>query len=288
MRTIAARTGLVVLFSVFLFASADSQDSGEKHGLGAKAPTEDQIKRFAKYRAPERRAALPSKVDLSTYMPPAGDQLTMGSCVAWATGYALRSYYSAKVAKLDVTKPENVPSPAFIFNQGRSIEQTSDPCDKGMLISTALEILRAGVVSQVEMPYVDKTCGPPPDRELQTRAKEFRIDAWEFVAPESIGDIKKAIANGDPVVFGMRVSSDDLSKFGEKTKSEAIYSRNPKQNTDGGHAQVLIGYDDARQAFRVQNSWGPRWADHGRYWLSYDTFKSDATDAYVLYAGTGR
>jgi C1A family cysteine protease len=291
MRAIAAPVGFLVLVSFLLVASAKSQDSsaGERHGLGALTPTKDQIKRFAKYQAPARRAALPAKADLSTYMPPAGDQHTMGSCVAWSTGYGLRAYYLAKINKVDVTKPENVPSPAFIFNQGSAVEQSSAACsERGMLISTALEILRAGVVSLAEMPYIDKTCGPPPDLEMQTRAKEFRIDGWSFIDPESVGDIKGAIANGDVVAFGMKVSGTDLSKFNLKAKGGAVYSRDPKVNTEGSHAQVLIGYDDERQAFRVQNSWGQNWADQGRYWLSYDTFKRDANDAYVVRAGTGR
>jgi C1A family cysteine protease len=291
MRIIAVRISFLVLFSLLLAASAKSQDSSatEKHGLGALAPTKDQIKRFSKYQAPTRRAVLPPKADLSTYMPPAGDQRTMGSCVAWSTGYGLRSYYLAKVNKLDVTKPENVPSPAFIFNQGSAVEQSSAACsERGMLISTALEILRAGVVSLAEMPYVDNTCGPPPDLEMQTRAKEFRIDGWSYIDPESVGDIKGAIANGDVVVFGMRVSGSDLSKFNLKAKAGAVYSRDPNQKVEGSHAQVLVGYDDERQAFRVQNSWGQNWADQGRYWLSYETFKRDANDAYVVRAGTGR
>src|ERR1700687_49618 len=161
MRASIVSLALSIFISIFSLLDAIAQGTNEKHGLGALTPTQDQIKRFAKYQAPTTRRALPSKADLSPYMPPAGDQRTMGSCVAWSTGYALRSYYLAKHNKLDVTKPENVPSPAFIFNQGAAVEQSSAPCsERGMLISTALETLRAGVVSLADMPYIDKTCGP--------------------------------------------------------------------------------------------------------------------------------
>jgi C1A family cysteine protease len=53
---------------------------------------------------------------------------------------------------------------------------------------------------------------------------------------------------------------------------------------------VLVGYDDDRKAFRVQNSWGTGWGDQGRVWLAYDTFYhtgpdgGDANEAYIIYA----
>jgi C1A family cysteine protease len=282
MRT-TARIGLSVLLSFFLVAPAKPQDTTRIHGLGALAPSQDQIKGFPKLPPSTRRAALPPKADISAFMPPVGDQGRMGSCVAWSSGYGLRSYYLAKINKLDVTNPKNVPSPAYIFNHGSAIDQAGTPCAKrGMLISIALEVMRAGVVSLAEMPYNDQTCGPPPDFEMQARAKEFRIDGWAFIDPESIDAIKEAIAGGDAVVFGIKVSKSFDKHLGDK-----VYSREPTEEFEGGHAMVLVGYDDERQAFRLQNSWGRDWGDHGRAWLSYNTFKRDATDAYIVRAGKG-
>jgi hypothetical protein len=37
----------------------------------------------------------------------------------------------------------------------------------------------------------------------------------------------------------------------------------------GGHAMYVLGYSDAREAFRVLNSWGAAWAENGRAWLPY-------------------
>src|ERR1700730_11436890 len=117
-------------------------------------------------------------------------------------------------------------------------------------------MLKASIVSLAEMPYNDKTCGPPPDFEMQSRAKEFRIDGWAFVDPTSSDAIKAAIAEGDPVVFGMNVAPSL-----QKHHGGGVYSRDPNEETEGGHAQVLIGYDNKRQAYPVQNSWGGAWGD---------------------------
>jgi hypothetical protein len=35
----------------------------------------------------------------------------------------------------------------------------------------------------------------------------------------------------------------------------------------GGHALLLNGFSDSRQAFRGINSWGPDWGQNGRFWL---------------------
>lgn len=49
----------------------------------------------------------------------------------------------------------------------------------------------------------------------------------------------------------------------------------------GGHAFLLVGVNRTRRnpdasmgAVRMINSWGPRWADHGRAWISFNTLGS--------------
>jgi C1A family cysteine protease len=46
---------------------------------------------------------------------------------------------------------------------------------------------------------------------------------------------------------------------------------------------LAIGYDDARQAFRIQNSWGRGFGDGGYVWLSYEFFRRNAYEpGYVI------
>lgn len=42
--------------------------------------------------------------------------------------------------------------------------------------------------------------------------------------------------------------------------------------TSGGHAMVLVGFDDTTRMFVVRNSWGADWGDHGYCYISYDFF----------------
>ena len=55
-----------------------------------------------------------------------------------------------------------------------------------------------------------------------------------------------------------------------------------KTNIFGGHAMVVIGYDDGLKAFEVMNSWGKGWANQGFVWIRYDDFAKYCKYAYQL------
>lgn len=43
----------------------------------------------------------------------------------------------------------------------------------------------------------------------------------------------------------------------------------PKGRLVGGHAYLLLGYDDKKELALIQNSWGKPWGLNGRAWISY-------------------
>jgi C1A family cysteine protease len=43
-----------------------------------------------------------------------------------------------------------------------------------------------------------------------------------------------------------------------------------KEQLLGGHAILLIGYDDKTKVFKFQNSWGVGWGDKGYGYIPYD------------------
>lgn len=38
----------------------------------------------------------------------------------------------------------------------------------------------------------------------------------------------------------------------------------------GGHAVVLVGYDDTKRMFFCRNSWGIDWGLEGYFWMPYE------------------
>ena len=52
----------------------------------------------------------------------------------------------------------------------------------------------------------------------------------------------------------------------------------------GGHAMLLVGYDDGDGTFIVRNSWGADWGDRGYCRMSYETFQTSlaANTTWIL------
>src|SRR5690349_18690299 len=63
-----------------------------------------------------RAKAAPSRVILTRYLPPVGDQGNEQSCVGWAFGYACRTYLEARARHWRPDRPSRIFSPAFIYN----------------------------------------------------------------------------------------------------------------------------------------------------------------------------
>ena len=106
-----------------------TEDNPLNRGHGLILDTEDDLENIP--RAPDYRAFLPERVDLSGSFPTPGDQGKQNSCVGWSTGYA-RAYYASKVEGRDLSDLTNIPSSAYIYN---SIVEQPRECLSGSKIS---------------------------------------------------------------------------------------------------------------------------------------------------------
>jgi len=238
------------------------------HGLKFKP---QELYRSFQVEAPYR-AFLPPEADLSAWFPPPRDQGDQASCVAWSVGYAMRGYYANRALGRTGAQSSVALSPSFVFNQ---IIDESDGCDSGSMIADALTLLQnKGIVPLSRFPYRDSECRRQPAPQVVQEAAQFRISGWRTVALSRLTDIKGQLAKGDPVVIGMQVND----AFTEVTGDTVFNDR----HTDGdGHAMVVVGYSDQRNAFKVMNSWGKAWGAGGFGWISYDSFRVRVSEAYV-------
>lgn len=219
---------------------------------------------------PPFRHVLPPNVDLSAHFPPAGRQENQPSCVGWALAYATRTYYEARGRQPHDLRPEPF-SPAFIFNQSKI-----GNCQTGSTISAGLEVLKKqGAAPWSDFPYDPFNCEQQPSSQVLATAKQFRIRDWSRVNTKEVDSLKAELFQGNPIVFGMFVTPAFY-----RLKS-GIFT-DTTERVSGGHAMVLVGYDDDVKAFKIFNSWGENWGERGFGWISYATLMARIQNAFVI------
>jgi hypothetical protein len=214
------------------------------------------------------------------YFPQPGDQGNMGSCVGWSTGYAFASFYFA--AKNQWGKPvthSKVMSPAYVYNGIRECECGPD-C--GSYIPDALELLKTkGIVPWETMPYSDNDCSKPRES-IFSVAGNYKIKGYNRLANKmNFNEYKQYLSNDVPVIIGV-----PLGKGFDEIGTNSAGTFKCTQLEDGGHAMLMVGYDDDKKAFKIMNSWGNDWGDQGHVWVDYDCFKlmmgGSGGEAYVV------
>lgn len=223
--------------------------------------------------APRYRAWVPLEKDLSGWFPTPGKQGRQGSCGAWATAYAARAYYAARGRGLAPKDLSDQFSPSYIYNQIKF-----DSCASGSRIGDALKLMqKQGAASWPDFPYDPADCSRQPDSAVTARAARFRIDDYERVDASDLGQIKEQIAEGNPVIFGMDVTPEFF-----RLKRGIYNDLSPSGIGRNGHAMVLVGYSEPKQAFKVINSWGPLWGEGGFGWISYAALEKRIDQAWVI------
>jgi hypothetical protein len=227
--------------------------------------------------------SLPRSVTLKTYAPYPGDQGPFSTCGGWASAYAARTIAeSIGLRRLDRTlTTSNAFSPAFVY---RSI--SNDPtCLAYTFLKDALDLMKnQGIPKRLSTEDYDFRGLPPSSyaSSIKYPIKDYaRIITYSGgeTADSRIRAVKRALAEGKPVLIGMPVYSPS---FGE-AQGRWI----PQLRTDrnlGGHFMCVVGYDDDMYggAFEIQNSWGTRWGNDGYIWVTYTDFGVHVTEAYEL------
>jgi len=234
--------------------------------------------------------SLPQIIDLSPLMPPVRSQGHQASCVSWATTYYLKSYQEKKQYGYDYSDYSTVMSPAFIFNQTK----IPPDCSIGSCIENALYVLKTkGTTSWLGFPYNDNNCSLLPTQVQFASAlhhkisRYFRIDEETIISNQTysrLDVIKYLLFLENPVIIGIKT---DIN-FSQSTprNNENVYMYNTyiaSQNYGGGgHAMLIVGYDDGLNAFKVVNSWGSAWGNEGYCWINYNFFKPIPDPNYEL------
>jgi len=249
----------------------------EIHGLGYEPDLHDYRDRIFSVSV----AAMDLPVDVAPIDQdfPIYDQDGANACV----GFAYKA--ASQIVLLRVEGKRVSISPHFIWWNARAALGWSQ-VNAGCRIRDAIKVGNDyGAASSETCPWDPAKFAAAPTMEAYEQAKDHPL--FDYAVVQTAHDAKVALAAGMPVIFGTAL-----------TESFNLVGRNggffvtPDGELIGGHAMVLVGYDDAvrfpgygaaRGGFRVRNSWTERWGDKGYLWLPYVHFDSDAVqDAWVL------
>lgn len=185
----------------------------------------------------------------------AKNQKNCGSCWAFATIGVLEGLNRLVDAQaLDLSEQSLVNCVEPVDSSGN--------CD-GNILHNAFDFLTgSGVPPEASAPYTSKvgTCS-------SSNKGKFNIKNWDFVGATytkpTEAELKQAIVAHGPVAASVRA-----------TEAFMAYSGGTFVESDTGstnHAIMLVGWDDARGAWHLRNSWGTDWGEDGYMWIKYGT-----------------
>ena len=125
-------------------------------------------------------------------------------------------------------------------------------------------VLGWGVCPEAMWPFQATMVNEMPTAACYQAAEALR--AVQFAELQHGDPVKDALASGLPVVFGMAVPPS----FPACTGRLEAPANGEWEAAGGGHAMLIVGYDDLKNAFLVRNSWGTGWGIDGHVWIDYN------------------
>lgn len=195
----------------------------------------------------------------SAFQFPIYDQGDLGSCVGNATAAAIQYLYRKN------KKPNVTPSRLAIYYGARKIEGTT-ASDAGCMIRDAIKVIvKEGAGAESLWPYTIAAFKRAPSAAYTRNAMLHQALVYERVNQDR-DIIRRVLASGYPIIFGISVYDGFESKEVEKTG--VVNYPAASETLLGGHAILMSGYNE--DVVFARNSWGPRWGMKGYFSLPWD------------------
>ncbi len=217
-------------------------------------------------------------VSLESKFPPIGDQGSYGTCVAWATGYNLKTALNAiekSWSAADLSNTSNQTSPKDLFFSIPSGSKGSN-CN-GTNFEPAMDAMISGGCASVNsVPYTNMgSCSGSAKGDANNKLANYRKIAYKDTNTGkkdgmTLANFQGYLSAGRPIAIGAQLGDRFMTWNSAAVINYDTYNNPGMQHAY--HAMVLVGYDNSKRAFRVRNSWGSSWGDNGSIWVDYDFF----------------
>jgi len=243
---------------------------------------------------PLAEADVPSRAQVTMrYLPPVGQQGTLqhpgapGTCTAWASTYGLATFTAAKRTKTPPTSNSLIASPAYIYLQVKEQAGQKPPPCKGSSFLPYFDILASqGTPNLANAPYFTQCQELTSWYQGKTIAPDTRfvLEEVSHVSTSDMLRLKQLLASNCPIAYATHLYTD----WGQYKGDPPVYVGNGikiigPNGKPAGHCMLIIGYDQQKQAFYIQNSESTAWGLDGYVWMAYQTFQNLAEAAAAFY-----
>lgn len=214
----------------------------------------------------------PQSMDLRPHCPPIWDQGQLGSCTAQAISAALQ-FEAIKSKQFDANV---VRSRLFIYWYERFLENSINT-DAGAEIRDGIKaVATVGACNESLWWYNATKFMVKPSKKCFDNAKKYAAIKY-YRVPQTHTYIRGCLAEGFPIILGVTCYDSFLSDAAALTG--IIPMPGLHESVQGGHAILIVGYDDEKQLYIFRNSWGTGWGDKGYGYIPYAYIEnSDLTD----------
>jgi hypothetical protein len=254
---------LTVAFLMLGLSQSSMALDAQDYPLGDIPLDESTYQLFMKPIPEDRIDALPSKYDARSdgIVSPAKDQGACGSCWAFASVGAVESKLKKEynVGLEDLSEEQQVRCNTDMYGCG------------GGSADAILYWETNGPISESCYPYTatEGSCN------YSCTEKDYRVTNY-YTVPRTATGFKQSLYDDGPSYWRYEVYSD-FGNFWNQGSPGQVYRNVSNSYSEGGHAVLIIGWDDAKGAFLCKNSWGTNGGPNndGTFWIAYSGHAHD-------------
>ncbi|WP_159020637.1 C1 family peptidase [Algibacter sp. L3A6] len=213
--------------------------------------------------------------DLTKYFPRVKDQGELGSCTAFTISAIYE--FAAKLNNKHVSISE-----MFIYYNARELGGYVNEDVGSTLLETINAVKLKGACYSKSHPYSKELFFNRPSEAAYIEAQHQVVEkACRVKISED--DFKYAIANGHPVIIGLKL----FKSFYPKNKAGIVPYPSATETAyegHGNHALLVVGYNDDEKLFKLRNSWGDKFGESGYCYAPYDYIANSdfCLEAFVI------